>query len=74
MHAELVEQDRRQQLRADQAASRGMEWCLRLADLFAIAAGEPSAHRLDDLEATRDLLQRLGHVLADLAQPVAAAT
>src|SRR6478609_2334173 len=73
MHAELVEQDGRQQLRADEAARRGMERRGRLADLLAIAAGELFPHRLDDLEATRDLLQRLGHILADLRQPRSAA-
>src|ERR1700760_1244200 len=39
----------------------------------AIAAGELFPHRLDDLEATRDLLQCLGHILADLRQPRSAA-
>src|SRR5207237_7759352 len=73
MHAELVEQDRRQQLRADEAARRGMERRGRLADLLAIAAGELLAYRLDDLEAARNLLQRLGHILADLRQPRSAA-
>lgn len=69
MHAELVEQDRRQQSRADEAARRGMEWRGRLADLLAITAGELLADRLDQLEATRDLLQRPGHILTDLRQP-----
>src|SRR6202140_4417243 len=59
MHAELVEQDRRQQLWADEAARRGMERRGRVADLLAIAAGELLAYRLDQLEAARDLLQRL---------------
>lgn len=68
MHAELVEQDRRQQLRTDEAARRGMERCRRLADLLAIAAGELFPHRLDQLEPARDLLQRLGHILAQLRQ------
>lgn len=73
VHAELVEQNRRQQLWADEAARRGMERRRRLADLLAIAAGELFAHCLDDLEAARDLLQRLGHILADLRQPRSAA-
>src|ERR1700730_10549849 len=68
MHAELVEQDRRQQLWADEAARRGMERRGRLADLLAIAAGELLAYRLDDLEAARELLQRPGHILPDLRQ------
>jgi hypothetical protein len=74
VHAELVEQDRRQQLRADEAARRGMERRRRLGDPLAITAGELLAHRLNDLEATRDLLQRLGHILANLRQPRSAAT
>src|SRR6476619_3768562 len=74
MHAALVEQDRRQQLRPDEAARRGMERRRRLGDLFAIAAGELLAHCLDDLEAARDLLQRLGHILSDLSHPRSAAT
>src|SRR5215212_5828261 len=41
----------------------------RLADLLAIAAGKLFAYRLDDLEATRNLFQRLGHILTDLRQP-----
>jgi hypothetical protein len=73
MHAELVEQDRRQQLRTDGAARRGMERCRRLADLLAIAAGELFPHRLDQLEPARDLLQRLGHILAQLRQARSAA-
>ncbi|MGY4297849.1 hypothetical protein ACVWXN_005944 [Bradyrhizobium sp. i1.4.4] len=73
VHAELVEQNRRQQLWADEAARRRVERRRRLADLLAIAAGELLAHCLDDLEAARDLLQRLGHILADLRQPRSAA-
>ena len=73
VHAELVEQDRRQQRRADQAARRGVERRGRLADLLAVATGELLAHRLDQFEAARDLLQRLGHVFADLGQPRSAA-
>src|SRR5690349_1648116 len=69
MHAELVEQDRRQQLWADEAARSGMERRGRLADLLAIAAGELLAYRLDQLEAARDLLQSPGHILTDLRQP-----
>src|SRR3954467_9407067 len=69
MHAELVEQDGRQQLWADEAARRGMERRRWLTDLLAIAAGELLAYRLNDLEAARDLLQRLGHIFAALRQP-----
>lgn len=51
-----------------------MERCWRLADLLAIAAGELFPYRLDDLEPARDLLQGLGHILAQLrkARPTAA--
>src|SRR6201982_3850459 len=61
MHAELVEQDRRQQLRADEAARRGMERRGRLTDLLAIAAGELLAYPLNQLGAGRGLLQRTCH-------------
>ena len=73
VHAELVEQDRRQQRRADQAARRGVERRGRLADLLAVPTGELLAHRLDQFEPARDFLQRLGHVFADLGQPQSAA-
>lgn len=61
------------QLRADEAARCGMERRRRLADLLAIAASELLAHGLDDLEPARDLLQRLGYILAELrkARPTA---
>jgi len=74
MHAELVEQDRRQQLRTDEAARRGMERCRWLADPLAIAAGELFSNRLYQLKPARDLLQRLGHILTQLrkARPTAA--
>lgn len=38
-------------------------------DLLAIAAGELLAYSLDQVEATRDLLQRPDHILTDLRQP-----
>jgi hypothetical protein len=50
-----------------------MEWRRRLADCLAIPARELLPHRLDHLEAARDLLQRFRHVLAQLRQPCAAA-
>ncbi|WP_439366141.1 hypothetical protein ACNJYD_09675 [Bradyrhizobium sp. DASA03005] len=50
MHTELVEQDRPQQLWADEVARRGVEQRGRVADLLAIAAGELLAYRLDQLE------------------------
>lgn len=66
---ELVEHDGRQKVRANEAARRGMELCGSLADCLAIAAGKLLTHRLDHLEAARNLLQRLRHVLAQLRQP-----
>ena len=82
MLSELVEQDCRQQLRAEEAARRGMERRGRLADLLAIPARELLPHRLDDLEArgisssvlvtsspslaSRDLLQPLQLVGASM--------
>src|SRR4051812_26244556 len=50
-----------------------MERCRWLADLLAIAAGELLPHCLDHLPLTRHHFQRPGHVLAELAQAVAAA-
>src|SRR5690606_23068660 len=47
VHAELVEQDRRQQMRTDEAARRGMERCRRLADRLTVTARELYPHRLD---------------------------
>ena len=70
----LLEQDHRQQARACPAAGDHMERRRRLADLLAIAAGELLADMLDHLPLPRDHLQRLGDVLAQLAQPRAAAT
>ncbi len=67
---ELVQDDRRQQLQADEAAWRGMERRRRLADIAAIAATELLAHRLDQPEAARDVLQRFGHVLAALTAAI----
>src|SRR4029077_8183322 len=69
MHAELVEQDRRQQSWADEAARRGMERRRRLADLLAIAAGALLASRPDQLEAARDPPQRLVLTPPDLRHP-----
>ena len=73
MLSKLVEHDRRQQMRAEEAARRGMERRGSLADRLAIPARELLPHRLDHLEASRDLLQRFRHVLAQLRQPRAAA-
>ena len=73
MLPELLEQDHRQQAGAGPAAGDDMERRRRLADRLAVAAGELLAHVLDHLPLPRDHLQRLGDVLAQLAQPRAAA-
>jgi len=44
----------------------------RLRDLLTIAAGEPFPHRLDHFPLTRLRFQRSRHVIAELAQPMAA--
>lgn len=64
--AELVEQDRRQKLRPDEAARRRME---RRRNRFAVAAGELFAHRLDHFPLARNHLQRLGDILAQFRRP-----
>src|ERR1044071_5563573 len=69
----LLEQDHRQQARAGPAARDHMKRGRRLADLLAVAAGKLLADMLDHLPSPRDHLQRLGDVLAQLAQPRAAA-
>ena len=69
----LLEQDHRQQARASPTAGDHMERCRSLTDLLAVAAGEFLADMLDDLPLPWDHLQRLGDVLAQLAQPSAAA-
>ena len=71
--AELLEQDHRQQARTGPAAGDDVERRRRLADLLAVAAGDLLAHVLDHLPLARDHLQRLGDVLAELAQPRTAA-
>ncbi len=76
MHSKLVEEDRRQQMRTDEAARRGMERRRRLADRLAVSAGKFLPHRLDHFEPARNLLERLGNVLAQFrqARPAAACT
>lgn len=61
---ELLEQDRRQQVRAGKAARGRMERRRRLADLLAIPAAELLPHCLDHLPLAWNDLQRLGDVLA----------
>ena len=73
MQAVLGEQDMGEQLWPGAPARDRVRWGGRLADRFAGPAGELLAHVLDHLPLARNELQRLGHVLADLAQCRAAA-
>ena len=73
MLAELLEHDHGQQAWAGPSPGDGMEWRRRLADLLAVAAGELLPDRLDHLPLARHHFQRAGHVLAELAQAIAAA-
>ena len=73
MQAVLGEQDMGEQLGAGAPARDRMRGRRRLGDRLAGAAGELLAHVLDHLPLARNELQRLGHVLADLAQGAAAA-
>ena len=70
MLAELLEQDRGEQLRAEQPTRRDMERRGRLGDPVAVPARELLAHGLDDLHRRRDTFERAGHVLAELRQSV----
>src|SRR5690606_33436274 len=50
------------------AAGCRMEGCWRLRNLLALAAGELLSHCLDDLPLTRDDLQGLCDILAELRE------
>ena len=71
--AELLEHDHREQARARPSPRDHMERRRRLADLFAVPTRELLPHRLDHFPPPRRRLQRLRHVLAELAQAIAAA-
>ena len=73
MQAVLGEQHLRQQRRSGASARDRMRGRRRLGDRLAGPAGELLAHVLDHLPLARHHLQRLGHVLAQLAQRAAAA-
>ncbi len=74
MLPELLEEDRRQQVRPGPAAWRGMEGRRRLRDLLAVAAGELLSDGLDHLPLARDNLERLGDILAHLRNASRSAT
>ena len=73
MGPELLIGDRREQAGSSPSAGDDVEGRGWLADLLAVAAGELLADGLDDLPLTRNDLQGLGNILAQLAQPRSAA-
>ena len=74
MQAVLGEQDMGEQLRPRPPARDRVRRSGRLGDRFAGSAGELLADMLDHFPLARNELQRLGYVLADLAQCRSAAT
>ena len=74
MLTKLLEHDHGQQAGTRPSPGDGVEGCGRLADLLAVSAGELLPDGLDHLPLARLRFQRPGHVLAELAQTVAAAT
>src|SRR5258705_2083861 len=70
---ELLEHDHGQQAGTGPSSCYGMEWRRRLADRLAVAAAELLPHRLHHFPLTGRTFQRLRHILAELAQPIAAA-
>jgi hypothetical protein len=74
MLTELLEHDHGQQAGTRPSPGHGVEGRGRLASLLAIAAGKLLPHGLDHLPSARLRFQRPCHVLAKLAQSVAAAT
>jgi hypothetical protein len=71
--AELLEHDHRQQARARPPPRDHMERRRLLAERLAVPAGELLPHCLDHLPPPGRRLERLRHVLAELAQAKAAA-
>ncbi len=69
----FVDQDHCQQARACEATGDGVEWSRRLADLLAGPAAELLTHVLGNEHLPRHHVERLGDVLADLRELVAAA-
>lgn len=73
MLAELLEQDHRQQAGTGPTPWGGVERRRSLAGRLAVAAGELLPHMLAHLPLPRHHLQRLGDILAQLAQLIPAA-
>lgn len=73
MLAVLVEHQHGEEAWAGPPARGDVERCRWLHDLLAVSASELLAHCLDDLPRARDHFERLGHILAESGQAVAAA-
>ena len=73
MLAVLVERQHGEEAWAGPSTWGDVERFWRQRELLAVPAGELLAHGLDDLSRAGDQFQRLGHILAELGQPVAAA-
>jgi hypothetical protein len=67
----LLEQQHREEARPGPAAREHMKGRGRLRDLLAIPARKLLAHCLSDLPRTRDYLERLGDVFAELGKAAA---
>src|SRR4051794_5282046 len=72
MLTELLEHDHSQQAGSRPSPRDDMERRWRLGDLLAVAAAELLPHRLDHFPPTGLCLQGSGHILAELAQAIAA--
>ena len=72
MLAELLKHDHGQEARSRPSPRDDMERRRRLRDLLAVATGELLPHRLDHFPPARLRLQGSRHILAELAQAVAA--
>ena len=73
MEREFGIKDHGQKARSCAAAGDYMEGCRRLADLLASPAGKLLADMLDHFPLTRNDLERLGDVFAELGKPRRAA-
>ncbi|OBX17513.1 hypothetical protein A9995_15660 [Erythrobacter sp. QSSC1-22B] len=71
--AVLLKEQHGEKAWSGRSARHHVEWCWRLCDLLAVAAGELLANRLNDLPRAGDHFERLGHILSQLRETVAAA-